>query len=267
MPELSALAAYLRASFLKLLAYRLRYVTGIITYSLYVAVNSYLWKALYLNRETTVEGYDAREMVTYVSVAWIARSFYFNNVDNEVAERVRSGAISLDLLRPVPLPFVYLSQAFGEGLFRSLFFTLPMSLVLFPVFGISGPASPLHGVAFAVSLVLAFIVNVQVNLLAGLVSVFAEQGTGVGTVKTVLVNLTSGLLVPLEMFPKAVQHICDWLPFRTIAHIPLAIYLGRAQHDEILYSLGIQAAWALGLGILLVLVWSRSVRHLVLQGG
>ena len=39
--------AFIRNSFLKMLAYRLRYYTGIITYLLFVSVYYFIWSAVY----------------------------------------------------------------------------------------------------------------------------------------------------------------------------------------------------------------------------
>ncbi len=78
---------FARVAFLKILAYRLRYFTGIITYFLNVSVYYFIWSAIYSSNRS-VAGYDLAQMVTYISVGWIIRSFYFNNVDRDMATEV-----------------------------------------------------------------------------------------------------------------------------------------------------------------------------------
>ena len=69
----------------------------------------------------------------------MARAAYFNNIDSEIASRFSTGEVTIDLLRPINVHGYWLSQAAGETAFRLLFFTLPMSLVVVPLFGIHAP--------------------------------------------------------------------------------------------------------------------------------
>jgi ABC-2 type transport system permease protein len=56
---------FARAAFLKILAYRMRYFAGIITYLVNVSVYFFIWKAIYTS-SASVAGYDLSQMVTYV---------------------------------------------------------------------------------------------------------------------------------------------------------------------------------------------------------
>ena len=78
---------FIRLTFLKFLAYRLRYYTGVFSYTIFVAGNYYLYTALFDSRlgdavnsagEATIGGLSFVQMVTYVGLSWIGRSFYFN---------------------------------------------------------------------------------------------------------------------------------------------------------------------------------------------
>ncbi|MGA8074564.1 MAG: ABC-2 family transporter protein, partial [Candidatus Acidiferrales bacterium] len=87
---MNSLAAYLefaRVGFVNILAFRLRYYTGIITYLINVSVYYFIWRAVFANSEQIV-GYNLGQMVTYVSVGWILRSFYWNTIDQEMAYEV-----------------------------------------------------------------------------------------------------------------------------------------------------------------------------------
>ena len=130
--------AFARMAFLQILQYRLRYVTGILTYLVYVTAYAALWKGIYGGAQT-LKGFSAGEMVHFVALGWIFRSFYYNNVDREVAAEVREGKIGTQLLRPVSYPVAKLVAALGESAFRLLFFTLPIAVVVGLVFGVPAP--------------------------------------------------------------------------------------------------------------------------------
>ena len=58
---------FARVTFLKMLAYRLRYYTGIVTYLVFVAGNAFLFRAVYagLPEGTSVGGYGVEGIITY----------------------------------------------------------------------------------------------------------------------------------------------------------------------------------------------------------
>src|SRR6185295_18813898 len=100
---------------------------------------------------TLLDGYDFVGMTTYVSVGWISRSFYFNNVDREIGDQVQKGEIALALARPVSYQGTILAGAIGEGTFRFFCFTVPVAVVIFLIFPVAPPTSALNACAFVLS--------------------------------------------------------------------------------------------------------------------
>ena len=258
--------AFARMAFLQILQYRLRYVTGILTYLVYVAAYAALWKGIY-GGEATLKGFSAAEMVNFVALGWIFRSFYYNNVDREVAAEVREGKIGTQLLRPVSYPAAKLVAALGESGFRLLFFTAPIALVVALLFGVPAPASPASALATAASLLLSFLVMGGVNFLVALAAFPLKQIEGLIWAKHMAVQLLSGLLVPLAFFPDSASRVLGALPFAAISQSPVLIYLGRIRGEALGRELAFQAGWAAALWLLSAFLWGRSVRRLSIQGG
>jgi len=105
---------FARVEFVNILAFRLRYFTGIITYFLNVTVYSFIWSALYRSGDA-IAGYNLTQMITDVSVGWIIRSFYWNTIDQEMAYEVIEGKISMDLIKPVSIEWTWISCAVAAG--------------------------------------------------------------------------------------------------------------------------------------------------------
>ncbi|MGB8851527.1 MAG: ABC-2 family transporter protein, partial [Candidatus Acidiferrales bacterium] len=123
---MSALAPYFefaRVGFVNILAFRLRYYTGILTYIVNVTIYYFIWSAVY-STGGQIAGYDLPQMVTYVSVGWILRSFYWNTIDQEMAYEVIEGKIAMDLIKPVNVLWMWFSRAMGESAFRLLLLTV-----------------------------------------------------------------------------------------------------------------------------------------------
>src|SRR5271154_6644999 len=89
-------AEFSRVGFVNILAFRLRYFTGIITYFLNVTVYYFIWSAVYRGG-IAIAGYNLAQMITYVSVGWMIRSFYWNTIDQEMAYEVIESKIAMDV--------------------------------------------------------------------------------------------------------------------------------------------------------------------------
>jgi len=277
--RLGAYKGFVEATFHKMLAYRLRYFTGIVSYLVYVTTYYFLWKAAYSSLpagETTIRGFTFWQMVTYVAVGWCSRSFYFNNVDREIAEQVQNGTIGVALARPVSYQGTVVAGALGEAFFRLLFLNVPISAVIFLLFPVSAPASPLDAAAFALSLVLALLVLVHLNFLVGMCAFPLKNIDGVMRAKHYMLELLSGLVIPVSMFPGWLQTVSQWLPFQAIAFIPNSIWLGKNVQGgnanvlgshHLVVALGIQLAWVVVLAGACALVWNRATKRLTVQGG
>lgn len=264
----SVYSSFLRIAFLNMLAYRLRYFTGVITYLLFVTVNYFIWNGVFSNQTSTeIKGFTLEEMVTYVVVGWVARSLYFSNIDVELNTLVRTGEVSTYLIRPVHFHQMMLWRAAGESLFRLLFFTIPISIVLLCIYPISLPPSTTHLFAFLFSTACSFFITAEINFLVGLLAFPLKSIDGIMRAKYFLLQLLSGLLLPITFFPEWAVAILAYLPFQSIAFVPLQIYLGKIEIDGIAAALGTQLVWCAILLFASIIGWRAAVRHLTLQGG
>ncbi|MHC5068003.1 MAG: ABC transporter permease [Planctomycetota bacterium] len=275
------LAPYLhlvRTAFLKLMAYRMRYVTGIATYSIFVGVHYFVWKAVYAARAAdqgaeSLAGMDFQALITYIAVGFIARAAYYNNLDREIAQRFHEGEVVMDLLRPLSFHGNYLAQAVGETGFRLLFFSLPMSLVIVPLFGVAAPA-PEALWQFPALFVLAFLINAEINLLTGTAAFFLEDITGLMSLKRNLTMVLSGLMVPLHFMRDIIGDvgidILRHLPFALIGYYPTLAFVGGLGVDggpAFTSALTLGLAWLIALRAVNMGVWSWAKRRLEVQGG
>ena len=266
---LSRYTPFIRNSFLAMLAYRLRYVTGILTYTVFVSVYYYIWEAVYRAKGegAVINGFTLQQMVTYIAVGWISRSLYFSDIDEDIDELVRTGQIGVYLLRPVDFQFMMLAQAFGATLFRATCFALPLGAVIISLFPVSPPASIGSFLVYIVSTLLGFLVFAEFNFIVGMLSFSLKSIQGVVRAKYFLVQFLSGLLLPLTFFPPIVEKICAFLPFKSIAYTPLQTYLGQLEGSALLLGLGTQIFWVVVLFFAGRASWDRARTHLLLQGG
>jgi ABC-2 type transport system permease protein len=257
---------FARVGFVNTLAYRLRYFTGIVTYFIYVSVYYFIWKAIY-EHSASIEGFDFAHLLTYIGVGWIIRSFYFNNIDQELAYQVMEGRLAMDLIKPVNIQMMYVARAAGESVFRLALLTVPTALVLFLVYPLRRPASFGHAGAFLVSVVLSFLIVAAINFAVGTFALRLQSILGLLRAKFFLLELFSGLLLPMTFFPHRVQKILALMPFQYISYVPMLIYLGKLHGGDLARAIAIQVFWV---AILLALgdsLWRWSTRKVIIQGG
>ncbi len=267
--HLRVYSTFIRIAFLGMLAYRLRYYTGILTYVLFVSVHYFIWKAIFFGQPAggRINGFTLSEMVTYIAVGWIARSFYFSDIDTEIDELVRSGQVSVFLLRPVNFHLMLLSQAAGESMFRIAFFTGPIALAVLWLFPVSLPAGAAAAILFSVATLFSFIIMAEINFIIGVLAFFTKSIQGIARAKYMLLQLFSGLLMPLAFFPDWFRVALEVLPFKNITYVPLQIYLGKVSAADMGPILLNQIAWTLALVGLSQVLLKKALRRLTLQGG
>jgi viologen exporter family transport system permease protein len=257
---------FMRVGFVNTLAYRLRYYTGIVTYFIYVSIYYFIWKAIF-EHSTNIEGFDFKQLLTYVAVGWIIRSFYYNNIDQEIAIQVMEGKLAMDLIKPVNTQLMYVARSLGESVFRLALLTLPTAALLAIVFPLRFPAGFLNFTAFIVSGFLSFFIVAGINFCVGTFAIRLKSILGLLRAKYFLLELFSGLLIPISFFPDVFQKALAFMPFQYISYVPVLIYLGKIQGLGIAKALAIQLFWVfamLGIGDLL---WRWSSRRITIQGG
>src|SRR5437867_4811192 len=259
-------AEFVRMGFVNTLAYRLRYYTGIATYFIYVSVYYFIWKAIYA-QSPHIEGFDFHQMLTYVALGWILRSFYYNNIDQELAQQVMEGKLAMDLIKPVNVQMMYVAQAQGESLFRIAMLTAPTAVVLMLVYPVRRPASTLHFLAFLASAVLSFLLVAGINFAVGTIAIRLKSILGLLRAKYFVLELFSGLLLPISFFPEAFQKVLQFLPFQYISYVPLLLYLGKIKGMGIFRALGLQLFWVAAMLAVGDALWRWSSRKITIQGG
>ncbi len=260
-------AEFIRIGFVNILAFRLRYYTGIITYLINVTVYYFIWRAVFANAAGSLLGFSLAQMLTYVNVGWIIRSFYWNTIDQEMAYEVIEGKIAMDLIKPVSVQWMWLTRAMGESGFRLILLTAPTAIVIALLFPVLPPASHLHFALFLFAALGSFLLMGAINFLIGTCAIPLKSILALIRAKYWLIELLSGLLIPLSFFPRPFQVLSSWLPFEHIAYTPLQIYLGRLSLAASLRRLALEYVWVAVLLLLGHLWWTRATRKITIHGG
>lgn len=255
-----------RIRFLMMLAYRSDYYTGIVIYSINIGAYYFLWSAIYGAKQHIV-GLSVLQMTTYVAISWMARAFYFNNLDREMALEIMEGKVAIELIRPYSYLGMKVMQGLGEGTFRLLFFSVPGMVIVSFIFPIKFTWDLSVWGLFAVSTLLSFFINTELNLLTGITTFFLYNNAGLIRAKRVVIDLFSGLLLPISFFPGWAQNVMKYLPFQGISYIPSMIFTKGFSHQQAMDAIYQQFIWVIIIIFPIQVLWYIAKKQMIIQGG
>ncbi len=244
-------------------------LAGLFTNCVFGAIICFVYLAVWEQRPQA-GGYDASDAVTYV---WLGQAMIMTvmlwggGATNDLAERIRSGDIAIDLYRPVPLIGWYVAQDLGRSAYHLLARGVVPTVVGALLFDVRFPGSVTAWLGFVASLPLAVLVSFALRFLVASTSFWLLDVSGPNAVAFVLAAFFSGLTVPLVICPGWTRDVVMALPWATYLQVPADIWLGKRQGWDLLAGLGFGVLWAAVLFGLCALVLRRATRKVVLQGG
>jgi ABC-2 type transport system permease protein len=244
-------------------------VAGVFTNSIFGVIYSYAYLALWAARPDA-GGYDATDAVTYV---WLGQALLMTvavwggGSTDDLADRIRSGDVAIDLYRPAGLLEWYLAADLGRAAFHLVARGLGPTLIGLAVFHIRLPGNPVLAGWFLVSLVLAVVTSFAIRFLVALTAFWLLDQQGVRTGAGVLALFFSGMALPLVIFPEPLRSIALALPWASYLQTPADVWLGKLDGPGLATALGLQLGWMVLLLGACQLLLGTATRKVVVQGG
>lgn len=257
--------AFFGTSFRKNLVYRSEVWLSVVFGLLAIVIQAAIWRALLA--DGAVEGITVDDMVTYVIITTVISTISLHRLITDVDERLRSGDIAVDLIKPMHYPSMQLADQLGRSAFQLAFVVVPMVIISTLAFDIQAPAGSSAMVGFAVSLAIALLISFTQGLLLALLAFWFLTTFHFVWANGALVTLFGGANLPLWFFPDAFETFARLLTYQFVAFVPAAIWLGEIDGSEIARTLVLGIIWAAIQGAACQLLWTAAVRRLTLQGG
>jgi ABC-2 type transport system permease protein len=201
---------------------------------------------------------------TYVWIGQGLLGFILLWGTNELAERVRSGDVVVDLYRPWHLQSALLAQDLGRGGFAFVTRLAPpmaFGMLLFPF---QFPASAVQWPLFLLSAVIALVISFACRFLIDVSAFWLIDNRGLFGFWNVSSGLLCGLTVPIAFFPEWAREVLWMTPFPALMQAPIDVFLG---HGDPVRTMLHQVFWAVALLAAGHLLLQRAVRKVVVQGG
>jgi ABC-2 type transport system permease protein len=261
-------AALAAAEFRRFATYRQAMVAAMFTNSIFGFLRCYVLLAAAAGAGGTAAGYSNERLATYV---WVGQGL-FGTVNvwgtPELADRIRTGEVIADLLRPVDPVWQYLMADLGRAAFAALTrFVVPV-VVGAVAFDLYAPARLVTYPLFVVSVGLAVVTCMACRYLVSATAYWLLDARGplIGWIAASAV--LSGLSFPVGFLPReALVALYVATPFPYLMQVPLDVIVERHPPAVTFATVAGQVAWAVIMVALARLVQRRAERRLVIQGG
>jgi ABC-2 type transport system permease protein len=217
---------------------------------------------LSIGRGGPVNGFTPGDFVAYYMVALLVRQLTAVWSAWTLSSDIREGRLSSQLLRPLHPIHMEIANNWAEKVLR-VAILVPIIVVVFAITPdalLALRVTPLTVLAFLLSVLGAWALCFLSDYVTGLLSFWTTQGLAFTQVWWDLRLVLSGMLLPIQMFPPALQAVFNWLPFRYMLGFSADIVLGRATGDQIAFGLLAQFAWVVLFGLVVRVLWRLGVR-------
>ena len=259
-----------RRTFRRYSTYRAATLGGLVPNVVFGYLRAYVLLAV-VDQAGPVGGFDARDVVTYsfATQALIVPIAIFGAGGSSIdlADRIRTGDVVIDLYRPLDFQGYWLAQDLGRATQGLVTRGVASFVAGFLAFALVVPTTPAGVAAATVTLVLAVVVSFAFRYLVALGSFWLVDDRGLVLIGGILAMFLSGFLVPVTFFPEWLQAVAGASPFPAMVQLPVEVFLGQHEGAGLARVVAVQLTWAavlLGAGRAL---GALAVRKVVVQGG
>jgi ABC-2 type transport system permease protein len=259
-----AVPTLLRVGVAETVAYRAEFLVWILTTTQPLVMLG-LWTSV--GREGPFQGYTEAGFVAYYLSVLIVRNLTGSWVGWQLSEEIRTGAMSMRLLRPIH-PFIAFATSHLAAIpFRTII-ALPVAVILLISSGGSTLATdPVQLALIVPSIAMAWLITFAILFGIGSLGFFFTKTIAIADVYFTLFSLLSGYLLPLSLLPGWIATWASYTPFPSLLSTPVLLMTKSLPGAELARLLAVQAGWAVGLVALALVVWRAGVRRYEEVGG
>ena len=261
---LRAFPTMLRVGLAEAVAYRAEFLVWLLSTNMPLVMLA-LWTAV--ARDGPVGGYTQAGFAAYYLAALVVRLMTGAWVIWEMNFEIRQGTLAFRMLRPVHPLVAYAAENLSAMPVR-LAVSAPVALLaLFVVGGSHVTHDPLLLALFPLTLLGAWLITYLAMAAVGTLAFWFDSATSLFDVWLGLFGVLSGYLVPLSLYPRWVEELSRWLPFRYMLAFPVELVTGAMSRTQALAQLAVQWGFVAVLFLVAAGMWRLGLRRFSAFGG
>lgn len=262
--------SYFKLRFISGLQYRFAAVTGIATQFFFGIVIIMVYLAFYESGDSNAP-MKLNEIISYL---WLNQIFYslltMEYKDREIIEMIKKGDLVYELVRPKNIYFMWFFKILGQRLSMVFLRSIPFIIILLFLpspYRLMLPASEIHFLLFLITISIGTFLMTSIIAMYNVITLKTMDEKGITNIFAAVADLFSGGFVPTPFFPKTLQMVGNFLPFKYVCDLPYRIYSGSVSIYDGILGIGVQLLWTFILIILGYVFTTKLLKRVVVQGG
>lgn len=244
----------LRFSFLRFFAYPYEIVAEVLRSLIVMLFLIFFWSVVAKSMD---QQNQIIPLVSYFLIATGVKDLVmadYGIFGGELGDLIKSGKISNYLLKPTNVVFSAYTFSLGKVGVPSLISLINIFLGLW----ISPPVSFISIILFLVFLLIAVAIGFSLNLMIGVIYFHTPDASGIRNTLNHIVQVLSGAMVPLYLFPENWRNIVEMTPFPALVFGPVNA-LKSAEISSLVVGEIFQALfWGVFLNLAVYYFWQRA---------
>ena len=225
---------------------------------MFFIVEFFMWKAIFaVSGQEVIKGFTFNQIALYYLMSHIVMASTTTNADKKIAHLIRSGKLIRYLVKPIH----YIVFSFCRHIWKNILHFIkyvPLLLIAGYILIPSVDFASLQPVFFLISVIFASLLMFAYVFSFGLISFWMKDYEGMYYFRKGFAGFFTGMLIPLTFFPLIFQKAFFYLPFQYMLYVPLQIFLGTYEFNQMIVLIGMQAIWSvIFLGISLA-IWKKA---------
>ena len=262
--------AYFKIRFNEQIQYKASAFAGIMTQFAFGAMYLMIYSTFMKNGNTDM---TIPQMAAYI---WLGQAFLELlqtwNIEKDIFEQIRTGNIVMDLVKPSDIYNMWYYKSLVRKLARLILRMVPLLIITaLPIWGeyrFMIQTNPRLLILSIISLFFTLLLNMSYIMLIYAFSMIFISSLSIRQVMRILLEIGSGLVIPLPFMPDWVISILKCTPFYYFQNISFSIYIGYMTNPkEIAINLVMQVIWVIALTFVGKAIVKNRLTKLVVQGG
>lgn len=246
---------HMKMGMLLSLEYKKQVIFAILSQIISIVIMYYFWSAVVTSAPETLNGFASdKDFLTYIVVSLIFTSAVSTFISFEISDSIKTGDIAMDMVKPQNFILKHIAFDFGGTRLQVVVMTTTLIVMSLAVKIILPISSFEQVIAIIFSLGFSYLITCLFSVIFGFLVLITENSWGLFQLKNITISLFSGALIPLTLFPKRVQEVFNFLPFKQMIFTPTMLYIDYERNTAIT-SLSIQILWVVILAVTVKLSW------------
>lgn len=247
--------------------YRVNFIFNFVCAFIPVIAITFLWIAIF-KEKPVIEGYTIQTMLTYVLLAKFLQQVIVPEFFWNVTSDIMDGQLTGYLMKPINYIKYIFAGALGEKSKNFVVTVIPIvAIIVYFRNSLNLSSNWQNLIAFVVTCILAYILYFVIFMTFSLLSFWFLEISSVFYTLYIVIEFFSGSIIPVDLFPKALQSVLNFLPFKYLIFFPINVYIGKCTTSEIITGLVMQMIWIGLFSGAIKSLWALGMKRYEAYGG